>query len=146
MDQQPHYSDEELARAWIRRFSQSRTRVLLAGAADAQMRDEQRIEIETKWAFDELEKLVETEPAHAWAVILCILSTADQDENALDNLAAGPLETLLARHGRDVVEWVEAEANANPKLKKLLKGVWGNAIDEVVWAKVQELSADSKDA
>ena len=142
MDQQPHYSDEELARAWIRRFSQSRTSILLAGDADAQMQDDQRIEVETKWAFDELEKLVENDPARAWAVILCILSTAHQDENALDNLAAGPLETLLARHGRDVVEWVEAEAKANPKFKELLKGVWGNAIDEAVWAKVRSLSGD----
>jgi hypothetical protein len=142
MDQQPHYSDEEIARAWIRRFSQNRTSILLAGDADAQIRDDQRIEVETKWAFDELEKLVENDPARAWAVILCILNTAHQDENALDNLAAGPLETLLARHGRDVVERVEAEAKANPKFKKLLKGVWGNAIDEAVWAKVRSLSAD----
>jgi hypothetical protein len=110
------------------------------------MRDGQRIEAEIKWAFDELEKLVEGDPARAWAVILRILGTAHQDENVLDNLAAGPLETLLARHGRDAVEWVEAEAKANPKFKSLLKGVWRNAIDEAVWAKVQSLSADSKDA
>lgn len=55
------------------------------------------------------------------------------------NLAAGPLETLLVRHGRDVLERVEAEAKSNPSFKDLLDGVWGNAIDEAVWERVQAL-------
>src|SRR5262249_50028490 len=142
MAQQTRYSDEELARAWIRRFSQNRPSILLADNADAQMRDEQRTEVETKWAFDELEQLVESDPPHAWTVILCILGLSHQDGGALDNLAAGPLETLLARHGRDVVEWVEAEAKSNPKFRDLLKGVWGNAIDKSVWTRVQSLLSD----
>lgn len=139
----PSYSDDELARAWIRRFSQDRTRVLLVDSADSQARDGQRIDTETKWAFDELERLVAEDPPHAWAVILCLLNLANDDETALANLAAGPLETLLARHGRMLIERVETAAKSNPQFRELLGGIWRNAIEEPVWERIQALAGSS---
>jgi hypothetical protein len=143
MTQHQHYSDEEVAQAWIRRFSQNRTRILLPETADAQTLADQRIELETKWAFEELEKIVKNDAPRAWAVILRILETAPHDDDVLDNLSAGPLETLLALHGRDVIEWVEAEAKSNPGFRDILQGVWGNAIDGAVWERIQALLLDS---
>jgi hypothetical protein len=142
MSQLPHFSDQELARAWIRRFSQNRRSILLTDSADSQMRDERLIEDETKWAFDAFEELVDKDATRAWAVILRILEMAHPDASVLNNLSAGPLETLLVRHGWDVLEWVEAEATSNPKFKDLLEGLWGNAIDETVWERVQALSRE----
>ncbi len=107
------------------------------------MGDAACIDSETKWAFDQVEELVQKDPARAWAVILRILGLAHQDESALSNLAAGPLETLLAKHGRQILGWVEAEANRNPGFRGLLKGVWRNAIDESVWERVQSLAGES---
>src|SRR5262249_43362638 len=124
--------------------SQERKKVLSTIEADAQLGADQRIEIETKWAFDELEKVVAADPSRAWAVILRILKTASQDQGVLDNLAAGPLETLLARHGRHIIERVETEAALNPAFRELLNGVWRNAIDEAVWERIQLLTADSR--
>lgn len=143
MSESPHYSDEELARAWIRRFSQNRTRIVLAGQEDAKMREEQRIESETKWAFGELDDLVREDPSRAWTMILLILKLAQQDEDALNNLAAGPLESFLVHHGPKVIEQVEKEARSNPPLKNLLLGVWGNAVDATVWSRLQALFDDS---
>jgi len=142
MGEHLRYSDEEIARAWVRHFSQNGPRILLPGDPDIKVHEGQRIKAETEWAFDELERLIERDPTRTWAVIRCILELGSQDEKVLDDLAAGPLETLLARHGRDVIEWIEAEAKSNPKFRDLLKGVWGNAIDESVWTRVQSLVND----
>jgi hypothetical protein len=64
-----------------------------------------------------------------------------KDENVLDNLAAGPLETLLVRHGRDIIDRVENEAKSDPRFKDLLLGVWGNAVDATVWERLEALFA-----
>lgn len=142
MSEHEKFSNEELAQAWIRRFSQNRTRILLVDSADKQQRDEERVEAETKWAFAALEELIDKDPARGWAVILRILEMAPEDASVMNNLSAGPLETLLVRHGRDVLEWVEAEARSNPNFKELLAGVWGNAVDATVWERVQALSRE----
>jgi hypothetical protein len=143
MDSQPQFSDEELARAWIRRFSKNRKRVLSLDNPDKQLREDRRIETETNWASNELQKLVRDDPGRAWTMILLILKLAQQDEDALDNLAAGPLESFLVHHGPDVVERVEKEARLNPQLKDLLLGVWGNSVDATVWRRLQALLDNS---
>jgi hypothetical protein len=143
MIDQSRSSDEELAHAWIKRFSKNRTRVLSADSVDRQMQDDHRIEVETYPAFKELEKLVRDDPVRSWAIILCILKLAQQDQEALDNLAAGPLETLLVLHGPNVIERIEKDARSNPRLKALLLGVWGNAVNAAVWDRLQALLGDS---
>lgn len=130
-------SGDELAHAWVRRFSRERKRVLTAASAESQLKVDQQIDAETIWAFDALENLIAKEPSGAWAMILRILDIAEQDEDVLNNLAAGPLESLLARHGRAVIKWVEEEARRNTKFKELLGGVWQNAIPELIWQRVQ---------
>lgn len=141
MNDQP--SDEELARAWIRRFSTNRKHVLSVDNVDQQLLEDRRIELETSPASQELQRLVLEDPGRAWTMILVILELAEQDEGALDNLAAGPLESLLFHHGPKAIEWVEKEARSNQRLKDLLSGI--NTGDATIWNRLQALVDGSTD-
>lgn len=87
------------------------------------------------WSFDRLDDLIRTQPAKAWPVILDILR-ADPSDKILQNLAAGPLEDLLVRHGSSFIDDVEAEAGRDPMFRKLLGGVWKRDIVDDVWDRV----------
>ena len=52
-------------------------------------------------------------------------------------LAAGPIEDLLAKHGADFIDRVEAEARNDPNFAKVLGGVWKNEMPADVWARLQ---------
>ena len=67
-------------------------------------------------------ELVKSKPEDGLRFILEVL---DQDPNdfAFANLAAGPLEDLLAFHGDRMIDRLEREAKANPAFDDLLGGV-----------------------
>ena len=71
------------------------------------------------WAAKELTLSALRSPEKCWTAILEIMH-ATEDEWVLINLAAGPLENLLALNPHDALNWIEAEIPQNPKLKKLL--------------------------
>src|SRR4029453_10263287 len=88
------------------------------------------------WAFGELYDLVREQPSVAWELILSILER-DHGDQVLMNLSAGPLEDLLVEHGESFIDRVEQEAQRDPWFRNLLGGVWKNAIDDRVWARVE---------
>ena len=88
------------------------------------------------WAWERLDALVREEPEVAWSAILEILQRT-RSEQALDNLAAGPLEDLLAKHGYQFIDRVEAEATRSSLFRHLLAGVWQNAMSGELWERVQ---------
>jgi hypothetical protein len=88
------------------------------------------------WSFEEIDELCRNSPDAAWAFILAAWSE-DQSKSVAQNLSAGPLEDLLARHGEAVIERVEAEARSNPSFAFLLGGVWKNQMTDEVWLRVQ---------
>jgi hypothetical protein len=90
------------------------------------------------WAFDVAWELTEGSPDAAWEFILTVLKT-DSSPKILENLAAGPLECLLANHGSTVIERVEQEAKGNSEFASLLGGVWRNTISDEIWARVQSV-------
>jgi hypothetical protein len=90
------------------------------------------------WAYDQLEQLVSDQPFEAIEVILEILRITN-DERTLANLAAGPLESLLVKHGKEVIERVTGLATADPQFYELLQGVWGNSVDSDVWKHIERL-------
>lgn len=139
MKREAQWTDEQLARNWIRRFSKERRRIVSVDHADQDVAASQRIDTETYWAFDALHDLESRCPEHAWAIVLLILRLAPEDGGVLDNLAAGPLEGLLAHHGSTVIDWVESEARRNPKFKELLGGVWQSGISDLIWHRVQRV-------
>src|SRR5262249_9227126 len=50
------------------------------------------------WAFEAIYDLVSEDPDEGWLMILHILEL-DQNTSIMENLSAGPLEDLLAKHG-----------------------------------------------
>lgn len=91
-----------------------------------------------EWAFDAVEDLISADPHEALSLIKAILQQSD-DEFLVANLAAGPLETLLSRHGFAVIEEIEEEALSNSRFKHLLGGVWKGAMPDNVWERFQKI-------
>ena len=75
-----------------------------------------------------------------WQGILNALrnTTPDPSHPTFSNLAAGPLEDLLAQHGAEVIDRVVLEARRSPAFNLLLGGVWQNQMTDEVWSKVQK--------
>jgi hypothetical protein len=90
---------------------------------------------------------VDRNPSFAWEVIKNIVARyeerdlfceADNDtKQVLCNLAAGPLEGLLARHGKDYISALETEARRDRRFRWTLGGVWQSSISDDVWARIQ---------
>jgi len=86
--------------------------------------------------WEAVDDLVRYRPDAAWLFVLEVLK-ADDSITIMENLSAGPLEDLLAQHGAKLIDRVEAEARANPKMAHLLGGVWKNSMSEEIWQPVQ---------
>lgn len=71
-----------------------------------------------------------------WSFILSVLAK-DRSRQVMEQLSAGPLENLIADHGEEVVERVEAEARRNPAFASLLGGVWQSDAPPHIWKRVQ---------
>jgi hypothetical protein len=93
------------------------------------------------WAWQKLNMLGRESPDIAWKLILRILNSTDH-ELALENLAAGPLEDLLARHGHKFIDLIEARAEADLRFRWLLAGVWKNSIPDDIWERLLASASD----
>lgn len=78
-------------------------------------------------------------PELCYGAILHALKSvpADPANPVFKNLAAGPLEDLLAAHGPVLIEKIETEARRNPAFNLLLGGVWQNTMSPQVWSRIQ---------
>ena len=88
-------------------------------------------------AVEELDQMVRVDCDNAWLVIVEIFKNAKSDLD-LANLAAGPLEDLLVKHGVKVIDRIEQYSVVNPKFKELLSGVWKSEIQEDIWRRIEE--------
>lgn len=88
------------------------------------------------WAYEELDDLCSSSPDDAWEIVLGVLARNPSD-GEVGMLAAGPLEDLLARHGRAIIERVEREARHSLAFASLLGGVWQNTMADDIWARVR---------
>jgi len=61
----------------------------------------------------------------------------------LDNLGAGPLESLLAKNDEQCILLVEAMAAKDGRFRWALGCCWQNAMSDEVWRRVQRASARS---
>lgn len=95
------------------------------------------------WAFKEMTDLSHQKPDVALAVILEILKITDEDRT-LAVLAAGPLEELIVRHGKQLIDNIINLAMSNKKFYDLLQGIWGNDIDKDVWQKIEHLFSEER--
>ena len=93
---------------------------------------------ELMWAAVRLNRLALSAPSECWDIVLDIINQTN-DDWVLTNVAAGPLENLMALHSDEVINWIEKEARSNSKLKKLLSGVWKNLIPSDAWVRLQNI-------
>jgi hypothetical protein len=93
----------------------------------------------TFWAWEDLDDICRHDPDLCWELILEILRI-DHSDRVVGNLAAGPPEDLLVRHGAKVIDRVESEARKNLQFKHLLGGIWKNAMSDEIWNRVQAVS------
>jgi len=91
--------------------------------------------MERFWVFEKMLDLIWYQPEDAWQLILAIYNK-DQSWKVKAQLAAGPVEDLLAHHGAQFIDRVEAEAGKNPAFANLLGGVWQNSMSEDVWQRL----------
>lgn len=80
--------------------------------------------------------IVDKNPDLALDFILEILSL-NPSNVVIEVLAAGPLESVLSKHGIEIISRVENQARNNPQFAMLLGGVWKSTIDDQVWQRVQ---------
>lgn len=82
--------------------------------------------------------LLATHMGHAealWTFILKVVARRPS-EWALEVLAAGPLEDLIADKGHYFIDRIELEARRDPVFRRTLHGVWRNASSQEVWDRV----------
>lgn len=77
-----------------------------------------------------------------WAFICAAMNKAQSDE-ALGHLAAGPVERLLGRHGDEIIDRVEDEAERSPKFARMMTGVWRYTMSDTVWSRVEAIKASA---
>ncbi|HEY2329023.1 MAG TPA: hypothetical protein VGI63_04340 [Verrucomicrobiae bacterium] len=96
------------------------------------------IESGVEEAFDRMYDLLHDDPENAWLVIQEI-NSRELSDDLMANLAAGPLEDLLALHGDLFIERIEVKAENDPKFNRLLGGVWQNEMSDDVWERVKRI-------
>lgn len=91
------------------------------------------------WATETLMDLQFDDPVRALEIVFLIARDAD-DDWVLENLGAGPLESLLAADPT-FLDAVALEMRSSPRLKGALQCVWQNTMSDETWAQVQRLAA-----
>jgi hypothetical protein len=90
---------------------------------DAYLRQHTLKRDEDFWAFNEVDRLVCSDPWVGWRITYMLIKKAPTDE-ALAYVAAGPLEDLLEIHGMAIIDEVTKVARADKRLQLALSGVW----------------------
>lgn len=76
------------------------------------------------------------DPEAAWQAVLRIMQH-ELSEEQISLLAAGPVEDLLAWHGAQFIDRIEAEAKRSQAFAQVLGGVWRRDIPQQVWQRVE---------
>lgn len=86
---------------------------------------------------DRLDDLLYEDPEAGWLVIQEI-ATRELPDEVMAIFAAGPVENLLARHGRQFIDRVEEKARLDSKFNYILGGVWQNLMTDEIWERVKK--------
>ena len=79
-------------------------------------------------------------PAQQLQFIQAAMAHAESDDE-LGDLAAGPVEELLGRHGSEYIDRLERWAATDPKVARMLTGVWRHMMADDIWARVRAIQA-----
>ncbi|HEY9733464.1 MAG TPA: hypothetical protein V6C89_16215 [Drouetiella sp.] len=81
------------------------------------------------WAWEDVQYLVERDPVQAWSVIVELINAAPSWE-AIAFVAAGPLEDIISKRGKFIIEKLEQALPQNKRLQYAIAGVWLEEEDE----------------
>src|SRR5713101_8165327 len=93
------------------------------------------------WSHDRLWDLIQDDPEAGWNIIQIIRQ--EGSDLILSNLAAGPLEDLLAAHGDQFIDRVEALARHDAQFRKLLGATWQNSMPGTLWNRIKAVAGPS---
>lgn len=89
------------------------------------------------WTFALLDTLSRDHPPLALAAIRAMLAVCDSPERVAE-VAAGPLEDLVAENGPAVIDALEALAATAPRFAYALTGVWQRGHEApLLWARIE---------
>jgi len=88
------------------------------------------------WVVEKVWDLCDDAPNDAFEFILAVLDR-DISSATLAILSAGPLESLLRKHGPRIIGRVERRARRDANFTKLLSHVWKDAMSSKIWARVE---------
>lgn len=95
------------------------------------------------WAFEKISDLKNTDPAGLWDITLLLIEKAPSSD-ALNYVAAGPLEDLLREHGSYFFDHVIQEAKSNKRFLYTLAGVWLDSEDDAFFNALEQLKKTYK--
>jgi hypothetical protein len=75
------------------------------------------------WAFEEVQRIVQTEFSLAWVITRLLVEKANSDV-ALNYVAAGPLEDFVDGYGDAAVDVIEAACEQDQWMQFALSGIW----------------------
>jgi hypothetical protein len=88
------------------------------------------------WVVEKVWDLCDDAPNDAFEFILAVLDR-DISSATMAILSAGPLESLLRKHGPRIIGRVERRARRDANFTRLLSHVWKDAMSSKIWARVQ---------
>jgi len=86
------------------------------------------------WSWNVVEELLGAPPDVLWPILLELIARAP--DRQLGHIAAGPVEDFISRFGSRVIDAVEAQAAADPRFRRVLRGVWQLSMTDEVYARV----------
>ena len=101
---------------------------------------------ESDWADDSTPSSIVTmmsftaRPEQQFQFIRAATAYAESDEE-LGDLAAGPVEHLLGWHAAEYIGRIEVWAATDPKVARMLTGVWKHMMSDDTWARIRAIQA-----
>ena len=80
----------------------------------------------------------------AWQFINEALPKCENKKNAFFNLAAGPLENFLSKHGKEYLDTICIKTREDSLFRQLIRGVWTSGIDQEVCRKIEKALSKPK--
>jgi hypothetical protein len=78
------------------------------------------------WVWEKVQRMIDAHPEVAWQIILRLVASAPSD-SVLAVVAAGPLEGLICRHPREMIDRVEQRVRQDARFREAVSGVWGRS-------------------
>lgn len=96
--------------------------------------------LKCEWAAVDLNMICLENPGEAWSLVKEVFESSE-DPWVLENLGAGPLETLLSTHGDSTLQEVRIYSRQRPDFLKVLAHVWTHALPPDVAGQVASLTS-----